>query len=611
MITKRLHEAGGGHPFDDLPEGLTVCAKDLILSCRSVEPNFLQLGRDLERIHTDAKGLLDRSTEAVENCGNISGESIFSGVLKSAESALARLQHNISGMDKRLQTVKEIIRQLEHLCREIPLVLRIAKSLRMVALNINIEASRYEDAEARFAEFGTGVKLLSDTVRDIGKRIKEDTEAAIAKLTAFDVRDVQGLSHLTGLAGAARKDLGRATSAVEQIMERFAATFKKAETHSKAISHQVAEIVLGVQIHDRVSQQIEHIARSLEEAKALCSGDMARCRKNAGQGYGTAYAILNLQALQLGQTIDDVNSVHASSLAALVQLERVIREVTQKIAATDSPHFHADMGPNTAENPMDTLSSVLDHINDLLGQGDQMLSQLHGAADEAAGSVARVSGHLVRIREINFDIHMKALNAIIGSFHIGRRGRSIAVLVQEMKTLSNQSTDFVSEMEKMIQMIQRTVQEIRTRDPEKALMDDALGDGLNELENMVQHFKDEGENLYRLGSELNSKIDGVKTDVNFLSAFSESLRGPLGSFHQIQKALSPYAGRANNDLFAEADLLSHRYTMEQERGIHEAFFNGTESALPAKPETFKTVEDPANADCGMDADSLGDNMELF
>jgi hypothetical protein len=68
------------------------------------------------------------------------------------------------------------------------------------------------------------------------------------------------------LAADAEDIVNRAEPECRSLMDRFVETLQRIGTDGRAISHNTSRIVVSLQIHDNVSQRVEHISEALGDS---------------------------------------------------------------------------------------------------------------------------------------------------------------------------------------------------------------------------------------------------------------------------------------------------------------------------------------------------------
>ena len=121
----------------------------------NVEPNFLQLGQELQTIHNDSEKLAGLSVSAAQSIGGESEQSSLTSIGEFAKDSLSRLETCRSEVTGSLDNVLKVVQHLEKLQSLCPVIKTIAKTLNIIALNIAMESSRTRRGEEMFSFFAT------------------------------------------------------------------------------------------------------------------------------------------------------------------------------------------------------------------------------------------------------------------------------------------------------------------------------------------------------------------------------------------------------------------------------------------------------------------------
>lgn len=563
---------------------INVCLETAIPSltsaCKRVEPDFLHLGRELQQVYAEATGLTELTVAAMNACGVSSSEAYLDRILSMARDTLSRQKQSHLGVGRGLSLLDRITTQLEKLDGLSDTIRNIAKSLKMVGLNVSIESSRYDEARDMFMKLSEDIKALSNTVFSVAASICGDAESARQRIQSVREEILETRGKFAALATNAEETIENTAPQVERIIHLSMEVMNKTGRQTGQISTQVGNVVVGIQIHDSISQRIAHIADSLEEILTLVNteGNLDSEDKSDidTRHLGGAYAIACLQVAQLSRLAEEVASVRETTLRAFHGIDGIVNDILEDMrsvggAETTDP---ADSVPGN-RSALFALKSALKGLSGLIGSGELRLNRIKEAITQSTDTVDRLSSHMVTVRDINFDIHLKALNAIVKSIKLGRRGRSIEVLVHEIKVLADRSNAFVADVQSIIDTIGNDTealkkQALKSRDGEDANQD---------LQSFIQSFTDacasydrHAQSVTGLGQGLKKALGEVVNRLRFMEAFEEELARNLGELNKLKELLHPYAKDGQGADAFDSDKIAQRYTMDKERMIHSRVF---------------------------------------
>jgi methyl-accepting chemotaxis protein len=616
--------------MDDLP----AVSQGLLDSCQKVEPDFLELGNRLQAVHTQANELTRMTLESAQGKSGEDNADILNDIVGNAQQALIRLRTSHDKMAGSVLKIAEVIQLLAKLNSTACALNHISKMLKMVGLNISVESARDEEARQSFQLLAEEIKGVAGTVSKASAAMRDDAENVGRHLAGAGEQIDHNLKQLETLAQSADASLKAAAPKAQSVYDLSRDAIRKAGVQAERISSRVGQIVVGIQIHDNISQRVDHIAKSLLEINAIAGAVGSGSGETVeGENLGAAYAVFKLQDTQLEHLISEIKGVGQSSIEAFDTISAIVDEIV-----ADLDHDAADHRPKAdGSDPVKALKSVLTSLQALLGQGAQRVALLRSAVETSTEASERLKEHLVHIRDINFDIHLKALNALVRSNRLGAKGRAIGALVQEIKELAVQSDDFVLEVEAIISDVNGIIDGLRG----DFLADGKDDDGHESIDVGIQRFSaacrasaDSALDLCRLGTILKSDLQDVASKLAFLDRFDEALSSQRRDLEQWAEQLSPWADSAAATRLFDESRIAQRYTMDQERRIHQASLGGPPpeeskdkpEAVPAEDgiEWFNdgSVDEPtaerteierrdAAAVAADEMDDFGDNVELF
>ena len=221
-------------------------------------------------------------------------------------------------------------------------------------------------------------------------------------------------------------------------------------------------------------------------------------------------------------------------------------------------------------------------------------------------------GYLEQVRGISHETRVKALNAIVNAARMGEAGRTLEVLAQEIKTLSDHTGIFSKDVAEVLDSISISVRRLETRVPAESFAVCAkrndvsakvsLDAGIEEITKAYAHYNANSLDVFKRAELLKQSISQTSTALEFLPVLDGELSKHLRQLENICRVLSPWAQRN----MAETYKLAARYTTRQEHQIHEqhiAGCNGDSIDLDLK----NTVSD---GNVGNKED-FGDNVDLF
>ena len=595
-----------------LSSNLAALAEALNATMAGVEPRFIELGAKLQSLYSEARDLGQLSTEV---CGLIEGDSdqgILTNIRIAARRSVEELQSCQSEISKSLLEVEASTEHLGKLYRMCEVIKKTAKTLGVIGLNIAVESERSVEFSGMFAVFVKEIKELARKVDAISQSIRGDAVTARSKQLAAINEISEGLDLLRGLTQQAEEAVGISAREIEWFMNLTRQRMAESAARSLEISRQVGDIVVAIQFHDIARQQVEHIIAALRQAEKVFDDESSSANPDEEfkRGLNRVHSMLHLQAAQLRQVVLEIDAAHEKSMEAFNYIRKEVSGLL-----TETPHFSCgNLKKIEAENAFDKMKSSLGRLYPLLSQGYDLGSRMQKTAEEVSDAASGLSRHVAQVRDISTDLHLKALNAIVMTLHLGEKGRTFGVLAREVKELSNEANGFVEEVVVILESITSLARGLggeERQDIETSLGDQSesihsLDEGLQAISSARERLpNDFGEALQRADS-LEKFILQAKEDLGFLSEMSLELDGHLKLLDETVQLLSPWSDGNLKLTQEEDDAVISSYTMQKEREVHDLIAGGTRDFLVQEQE--KALEFCPRC---ADEDDMGDNVELF
>jgi len=577
---------GSRNPLSGLSNRLKILAESLDATCKSVEPEFLRLIQELQSVYSDASELTQQVLETVNLIGGDSGEGVLSNVESLAKGSLAQLNHCKDEVTANLRRLEAIDRHLGNLSGLCEMIKKIGRFLRVVGLNMDIESARSTESREMFRAVSTDTKKLAGRLIALAESIREDTQSVRSIQIGAHVEISKNMNHLIEITDDADHAVQKLVREIEQFIGRSLEVMEEAGTHAREISRQIGEMVVGIQLYDSMTQRIEHIVKTLADAERLCaeaaSANESGMSRSAGpeeETLNSAHAIVNLQAEQIRRVISEVEELYEKGMQAFGRIGKEVSSLAHCLSFIKSQNIEvAPAGEGAGEDLFKALQSALGRLHllleQVLEQGDSLLDRVRMAEEAACEAAARISDHTADVRGISLQTHFLALNAIVKSAHIGEKGRTFDVLSQEVKSLSDQSIEFITNAEEILVSITTESQEMKSRQGADASdlysrESVSLESGIHDVSMAYERFTERSADVSQRAGVLREEISKIHAGLDFIPALAEALREELCQLEEIVQILRPWAGL--NDVVSRdrLDQLTERYTMHKERDIHE------------------------------------------
>ena len=562
-------------------------AAELRTVAGSTEDEFLAIGGRLQDFYQRGGAISGLASDMV---GEVAGEHVTSA-MDGLSEMLDDMAHYVSRAQNEIEhssrTLRQILELLDQVTEPLSGFRKVNKVLRMLGISTKIESARLGQSAAGFETLASDVGELSVQVNEkaavILKR-KEDLARSIEQ-TLVGVLDSGAQQHDRVMASLERT---RASlEALTAINGRCSSAVAGVSAVSHEVSRNIGEVVISMQAHDIVRQQIEHVDQALSELKQRLQTGLA--------GADEAACICELQSAQLRHA----DQALAAAVQTIVQsLREVARKQSGLSAQTSGMAGMADQAGGSFFAGMEKEVSVVSGALLESDKVNQSLCLAMGTVAQTVGEIACFVGDIERIGE---EIKLIALNAQIQSAYTGIDGASLGVLAEAIQRLSIDAIAHTGAVSDTLQAISAA-----TRGLNEGVCAETSGLE-SQVHGMVRTLSGLLDGLRRVNESLRGSLTRMDDQVTLLSSEIEQVVAGITVQRTVSRVLqgaiellAGIIGEARRQAPASArslnlDELASRYTMQSERTVHQTLLETGCAPAPA-----------AGSDEG-----LGCNVELF
>lgn len=571
---------------------------ELVRIVDDAEPRFLDLGGRLQALYADADGLVERTRRAAAAVGGDGETGLLAHLDGMAHDALADLNERRESIGGRLGEAMGSAEQLARLADICATMGKTGMSLNVVGLNIAVESSRSAASGEMFSVFTEEIRGLSrrisgisESIRDASAKTRRDQLAARGKIRA-------GLDALSRLIVEAETIVSASMDRIRELMDRSRRALERSAENSREIGRLVGEVVVAIQFHDISRQKVEHVAAALADAVRL----LERSEEPPPAVRGRVHRLLSLQGRQLREVVDEIFAARRQAADAFGNLESLVADLVADAALLDVDE--------DAEGRLDLhrqgLEKGLRQLRELLEAGRDMDREVRRIAEEGADAASGLSEHIDRVRAISFDLHLKAINAVVKSARLFDEGRALEVLAQEVSKLSAQSGGFVDDVVEILESLVALSLDLDLMDAgEEEAAGRNLAEGLDEMARRFDEFQVDAAVAPERARTLQTEIDAAGRTLGFLDELGAALSERIGELASVVERFAPWARSALAGSAETIEQAALRYTMESERRLHVRHFGevGPDEADTLGVELFG--EDGSEDEDGDAADGAG------
>jgi methyl-accepting chemotaxis protein len=281
-------------------------------------------------------------------------------------------------------------------------------------------------------------------------------------------------------------------------------------------------------------------------------------------------AIVRLQAAQLDNSRRTFESSIEQIRNSLARIERQITEV-----AEESAHLLGRSG-NAEESYFSGVESDLASILDTLEASRRADQFLREAAVSIRERVSGMSQTISGVHTVGLEMQRLALNATIQAVKLGEDGGALEIVAYAARNLAQNAGTAASTIEKLLTDMNDGVSRLESSTAASGGSEAQIAQlrgGLDGLRSVQVEVRGAYDRTTGLIAGLNERIGEAISAFGAPDEFLDVLAGAGTMLHD----LSADAGSVDS---AAADEIAATYTMDSERAVHKALYEGV-SETPA------------------------------
>lgn len=510
------------------------------------EKVFLSVGGRLMDLQVQAREIAEQTASAAALMANDSGAlALLDEVLVAASGS--GQHHDLTPHIREIQTDAKSIHQA------IQAITPVVRTFDVLGMMTRIESAHFENAGTTFVGLAEAVAALSRQIREETGRTADSATILLATTTraAGQMQEVarrleENLGPLTRQASAEILKIREHRGQVSQAIQLLGARFEE-------VSRAIGEVVAGLQAHDIVRQQIEHVLEALRHPEV------------SGR---TLPETARLQSAQLDNSRATFETSVNQIRQALADIERNIAEMAQESARV----LGLSGGSDAAF--LSSIASDLEGILTILESNRVSDRRLAEAAASVEQRVAEISETIAGVHRVGIEMQRIALNATIQAAQLGPEGGALEVVARAVQELARETESASDMLEGRLRA---------TTDAARAL-GNATGSGggsderIAQLRRSVEDFgtiQDQARGDHaRIVALTAGLTEQVRETIETFGTQHECL-GVLAGTAEILRGLStarPATGADGAGQTASKHAMPSRYTMQSERTVHESLY---------------------------------------
>jgi methyl-accepting chemotaxis protein len=370
--------------------------------------------------------------------------------------------------------------------------------------------------------------------------------------------------------------------ALTAINARCSSSVAGVSAVSDEVSRNIGEVVMSMQAHDIVRQQIEHVEQALSELRQGLASGLA--------GADDAACICELQTAQLHHAAGELD---AAVRTIVESLREIARKQSGLSAQTSGMAGIADQAGGSFFTGMEKDIAI---VSAALLESSKVNRSLCVAMGSVADTVGEIATFVGDIETIGEEIKLIALNAQIKSAYTGKEGAALGVLAEAIQRLSIDAIDHTGAVSGTLQAIIAVTQRLNEGVCVETSSLEAEVDGMvATLSGLLDVLRLVNETLRRSLCRMDDAVTLLCSDIEQVTAgitvhrkVAQVLEGAVGGLAVIigeARRLAPASAKGSS-----LDELASRYTMQSERKIHESLLEGAagggQAPAPCLDEEF-------------------------
>ncbi|MFO1498357.1 MAG: hypothetical protein U1G07_08200 [Verrucomicrobiota bacterium] len=601
---------GPGLTRADAAERLLLFSQKFAERSAGMEAGFVALGQTLRNLYATAGELAQVVRERAGNLQVALLQSRIAGEDGLAAKAFDELQIGLRETADLLHSLQTIGDALQQLRPQMQSVRRIGLFLKASVFSFAVESARTTECQLAFGAFVEELRALAGQIGTGCEKLHDHVQATEATQGHGRAAMRASLEQMHLLAEEVQSTARATSSEAQALLDGSLGALRQTEECTGHIAQSAEEAVYHLQFGDIVRQKLEHITSSLQKAAQLIGDPQAETE--AAAKASEADCLIGIQVGQLELIRTEVLTAHSKLNQAFENIASQTDRLLQVLqSAQDRSH---------ASNPIQSLQSDSVRLEELQGQSRRLQQEARGTAQLAAEASRQLRRHLDQLNEINREMHLQALNAIVKTTSLRGEGATLEVLSMEVASLFRESNRAVSAIVQTIEQILQAAHAAGSQ-PADPVWTDAAGSGESRFKMDLERIRHAYEQFSRASDQavlLAEKQRGVLSQssrcLQFLSGLSENFAGQCHDLTALRALLTPVRAKAVASTAGALELLDQHYTMQSERDVHETFrrtlgpgdARTREPAAAGEIELFETASStppsaPAGSELGQPA----------
>lgn len=304
-------------------------------------------------------------------------------------------------------------------------------------------------------------RMLNITERiskgDLTENVNLLSDDEIGRLAGGLQDMLEQLRAMLSRIGESAEDVDRAGYDIAEAQSEVSESAKKQVTaieESSKLAHELNKVISDISENIEVmAESSKESAKIIMEMEALSNelSENIRDLSSAIENTSSAIYEMNASIKDINESLGVLNSVAEETANATVEMDRAIKQVEnharETLRISEAVTEDAGKGVSAVQSTIEGIGRIEEGVR----EAEAVISHLGEHAEEI-GKILNV------ITDIADQTSLLALNAAIIAAQAGERGRSFAVVADEIKKLSDRTTSSTKEIRDLISAVQAETQ---------------------------------------------------------------------------------------------------------------------------------------------------------
>jgi cell fate (sporulation/competence/biofilm development) regulator YlbF (YheA/YmcA/DUF963 family) len=586
----------------DLHKRLQELNRGLLDCYTCTETEFVGLARSLRELYEVAQGLAELVSGRLGSVRKAIQETRVAGADGLAEATLRDLQSGLDEAARELGALRAVGAEFQKLRTQLERIDRVGVSVRASVFGFAVETARTLDGQHGLGSFIDELRALGDKITNVAHTIGEDLEEARHSQAQESKQLERDHTQLCQLAEKLEATAGETAAGAQQAIDQVLTGLSAAEAGVKQIMRHANEAVYYLQFGDIVRQKTEHVTEALREAANALA--MSNSRTDFSLQAASADQIISIQIGQLRQIRAEVEAAREQLLDSFTHLAARATGLQEALA-----HWQKEPTANDTDSAQfEAFKSALASLEDLHQQGESLRVEARQSTEQVVTASRRLSTHMRQVENLNQDIHLLALNAIIKTAGLGSQGATLSVLSMHVDSLYRESQDIVAEVSGILRsVVDRPLASLSGPGGSSPLApEERMQKGIREIDQACASCRQAFESATELVVKEQEALRCAQAKLVFLQDHAFSITKHIDDLQLFRETLALWTDATSPVQHQGLDSLHTRYTMQSERETHER--TSARSPTIAKPPTPTPATNCSADTAGRQTPSVAETM---